>query len=373
MTDPWSAMAQSTANLPALGLGLIGMKERNADRDAQLALMREKADETIGLKRDQLATTEETAKQMALDREAKLPVHRQIAHPSEIAAPKIATEKTYGKAGMDALSSTFDMMNEISASSPTSTKGDVYVAVKSAWPALREDFIDRARKHLESGKLSETEQKRLSALYDQAVYDKTGDSFLDEGIFSNTARAMKMEEENTRTAQIAARGGIKGNWSEPYQMGGAWVQKNDATGEVRQAVSRPPVGISAEGSAAKHDSYANRLERQADNEAARETRTKFPTTPTITIGPDGKPTIAYPNNPEAQQFYLNRKKEIADAKLSRAVKQKALPKEYLSEDSVPKAYSSPYESAEAVKEAVKSGKITKEAGIKILRSDFGMK
>lgn len=32
----------------------------------------------------------------------------------------------------------------------------------------------------------------------------------------------------------------KGAWSEPYQMGGAFVQKNSKTGEIRQAVSRPP-------------------------------------------------------------------------------------------------------------------------------------
>ncbi|MCR4300736.1 MAG: hypothetical protein NUV51_03925 [Sulfuricaulis sp.] len=31
-------------------------------------------------------------------------------------------------------------------------------------------------------------------------------------------------------------------WGEPYQMGGAWVQKNSVTGEVRQAVGREPRG-----------------------------------------------------------------------------------------------------------------------------------
>ena len=33
----------------------------------------------------------------------------------------------------------------------------------------------------------------------------------------------------------------KGTWSEPYQLGGATVQKNSATGEIRTAVTRPPV------------------------------------------------------------------------------------------------------------------------------------
>lgn len=37
---------------------------------------------------------------------------------------------------------------------------------------------------------------------------------------------------------ISAPSAEKGNWGEPYQMGGAWVQKNDATGQVRQAVGR---------------------------------------------------------------------------------------------------------------------------------------
>ena len=31
-------------------------------------------------------------------------------------------------------------------------------------------------------------------------------------------------------------------WGEPYQMGGAWVQKNSVTGEIRQAVGREPKG-----------------------------------------------------------------------------------------------------------------------------------
>jgi hypothetical protein len=32
----------------------------------------------------------------------------------------------------------------------------------------------------------------------------------------------------------------KGTWSDPYQLGGATVQKNAKTGEIRTAVSRPP-------------------------------------------------------------------------------------------------------------------------------------
>ena len=32
----------------------------------------------------------------------------------------------------------------------------------------------------------------------------------------------------------------EGAWGDPYQMGGAWVQKNDTTGQVRQSVSREP-------------------------------------------------------------------------------------------------------------------------------------
>jgi len=33
----------------------------------------------------------------------------------------------------------------------------------------------------------------------------------------------------------------KEKWSEPYQMGGAWVQRNEDTGQIRQSVNRPPV------------------------------------------------------------------------------------------------------------------------------------
>lgn len=45
----------------------------------------------------------------------------------------------------------------------------------------------------------------------------------------------------------SAPGGVKelggpgeGTWSEPYNLGGAMVQKNEVTGQVRQAVNRPP-------------------------------------------------------------------------------------------------------------------------------------
>jgi hypothetical protein len=40
-------------------------------------------------------------------------------------------------------------------------------------------------------------------------------------------------------------------WSEPFQLGGATVQKNSATGEIRTAVSRPPVTHISTGSVKK--------------------------------------------------------------------------------------------------------------------------
>lgn len=35
----------------------------------------------------------------------------------------------------------------------------------------------------------------------------------------------------------------KGEWSDPYNLGGAMVQKNSVTGEIRTAVSRPSAGV----------------------------------------------------------------------------------------------------------------------------------
>lgn len=62
--------------------------------------------------------------------------------------------------------------------------------------------------------------------------------------------AEKFPEGHPAREQIAARIGIltsrpdkkdEGTWSEPYQIGGATVQKNSVTGQIRTAVARPPV------------------------------------------------------------------------------------------------------------------------------------
>src|SRR3990167_5104567 len=67
------------------------------------------------------------------------------------------------------------------------------------------------------------------------------------------ARMLKGDEDYTlapdatrmRGNQVIARGAPRtptqqGNWSQPYQMGGAWVQRNDTTGQIRQSVGREP-------------------------------------------------------------------------------------------------------------------------------------
>lgn len=55
-----------------------------------------------------------------------------------------------------------------------------------------------------------------------------GDVFLDP----NTMRPITTIPEAPKEVE---------QWSEPYMMGGAMVQKNEKTGQIRQAVARPPV------------------------------------------------------------------------------------------------------------------------------------
>lgn len=106
----------------------------------------------------------------------------------------------------------------------------------------------------------------------------------------------------------------------------------------------------------KNEKFVNALEKQADSEAAREARMKYNTQPTLQQGPDGKIVMSFPNSPEAHQFYLSRKKELTDKKITRAVEKKALPKEYKVEPTeVPKPQSAtPIDTEEGLRTYLKS-------------------
>jgi hypothetical protein len=201
MADAWTALAHSTSQLPALGMGMIGMRERNEDRDLTRGLMQER----LGMQ-EQAAQQAQVVHQAQLaNAEAKIPQHQKVMDPGMILQAQVATKKAYGDVGLKAFSPIFDTAKEIAGANEKSTFGDVYEAAKSAYPAQREQMMSTLEKELTSGKLSPVEQQKLQQVYDAVTYDKTGDRILGEGIFKNTATAMKMEQENSKAAILAEK------------------------------------------------------------------------------------------------------------------------------------------------------------------------
>lgn len=199
--NAWTGLSQSTAHLPALGMGMMQMKENQSNKDAALGL----AAERNALAQQHEARMEEQARLQTEAARANIPQHRKVFNPSLVPQVSVATEKQYGKHGLAAFQPMLDTVKEVGMANPESTFGDVYEAAKSAYPAHREEMMGSIEKALASGKLNPIEQKRLSALYDAIAYDKTGDRVLGEGVFKNTARSMKMEEENSKAALQAER------------------------------------------------------------------------------------------------------------------------------------------------------------------------
>jgi hypothetical protein len=201
MADGWTALANSTSQLPALGMGMVGLREKMADRETML-----------GIGQERLAMQQETARQNDLFRqqqlanaEAKIPQHQKVMDPGMILQAQVATKKAYGDAGLKAFAPVFDTAKEIAGANEKSTFGDVYESVRSAYPAQREQMIATLEKELTSGKLSPVEQKNIQQVYDAVMYDKTGERILGEGIFKNTASSLRMEQENSKAALEASR------------------------------------------------------------------------------------------------------------------------------------------------------------------------
>lgn len=87
----------------------------------------------------------------------------------------------------------------------------------------------------------------------------------------------------------------QGKWSDPYQMGGAWVQRNELTGQIRQSVGREP-------QVRVYNQPAPTLTEIVDpNDPNRMIRVVVPRGATGTVGVSGKePTVAKREEKEAQ-------------------------------------------------------------------------
>jgi hypothetical protein len=327
----WAALANSTSHLPALGMSMIGLRERNEDRDL-----------TRGLMEQRLGMQEETAKQTNLlhqgqlaAAEAKIPKDQQPFNPSMVDMAQAASVAKFGPTATKAMVPMMDKIKEVAATDPKSTFGDAYQAAISFYPTAREGIINDLSKQLASGKLTPDEQQKVSQLLDLAHYDKTGESFLGNGIFKNTAEAIKQREANSPAAiETLKQEGkpAKGEWSEPFNMGGAWVQQNNVTGQIHQAVGRAPVGEGDTAKLKKMDDKARQIEKDAAAEAKRQTLLKFNIQPSFTTDTEGKVQIAWPaNKPEVFQYYQDTQAKITGEKTKAAVKRGLLSKDYLPE------------------------------------------
>jgi len=130
-------------------------------------------------------------------------------------------------------------------------------------------------------------------------------------------------------------------WGEPYLHKGVLVQKSNK-GKIRQIVKEPTGSGSAElNNAIKMDRYYASLVGQAMNRASKEASLKYNLQPTIQIGPDGKPQYAFPNHPEAHNFFVSKVAELTNEAVKGAVKRGALTKDYLPAEAPPSPKANP--------------------------------
>lgn len=205
MADAWTALANSTAHLPGLGMGMLQLQGNREDRALGMQLRQDEANMRNEIAERTRATAQQQADIHAQQLAAQTPKYKQVMNPSMISSAEVATGKAFGKDGVDVMRPLFDMAREVAAADPGSTFGDNYAAVKSAWPSMREEVAANIQKKLESGKLNPDQYKKLSALYDSVMYDKDGSLVLDKGIYLNTKSSMDMEEANSLASREAMR------------------------------------------------------------------------------------------------------------------------------------------------------------------------
>jgi len=87
------------------------------------------------------------------------------------------------------------------------------------------------------------EQERMETAQLRDVMQATGgdvDKAIAALLKAGTPKSIELASKLKGLRPEAAK--VVDKWSEPYQIGGAWVQKNEATGQIRQAVPRESTG-----------------------------------------------------------------------------------------------------------------------------------
>jgi hypothetical protein len=193
----WAALANSTSHLPALGMSMIGLRERNEDRDL-----------TRGLMEQRLGMQEETAKQTNLlhqgqlaAAEAKIPKFQQPMDPTIVDMSKAASLNKWGPTITKIMDPFLEKIKGVAAESPHSTYGDALSAASSFYPEENERMIAEGSKLLASGKLAgTTEEKKVAEFVNFLHYDKEKQDFLNNGVFKTTAESIKEHQENSKSA-----------------------------------------------------------------------------------------------------------------------------------------------------------------------------
>jgi hypothetical protein len=280
--------------------------------------------------------------------EAKTPVHQKPFNPDELIMSQKAAMKAYGPEGGKAWQPLYDSIKDTVMSNPKSTKADAYKAALSQYPAIREEMMASLEKSLSSGKLNPLEEKQLRATYNAVSYDKTGEHVLGNGVFQNTARSMKMEEENSKAAIEALKQEGKSPKSIERTVDlGDKVEYIyfDGTREIKAKGKLPGSGEDSVAKVTKQEALARRIEKEAADQARKEAFVKFNIVPEFVQGADGSLAPKWPvGRPEVFQYYEAKKNELTKKNTSRAIKQGALSKDYMTEEpsgAVPKETPAP--------------------------------
>lgn len=208
-SDPYGNLASSINDLATnlirvrgqnlsqtLGEAQLGMEARRlgeAERQHNIASWGTETSQT-GIPTLQMRSVQ-TAEEQNRQKMAASP-HLAVFNPSDIDRVKIATAQKYGKTALETITPVFDMGAQIAAV-PNSTRKDAYVAIKSAWPELRQAILEKVNK-VDVTKLDPEEQKKFFAYKDAITYDETGENHLDKGFFANTKAGMDSEATANR-------------------------------------------------------------------------------------------------------------------------------------------------------------------------------
>lgn len=116
-----------------------------------------------------------------------------------------------------------------------------FMTTRAATQRARAEEADEARQRKREEGAEEAERQRQRRLGEALrTYSGSGDANALVGALSDVAPEEALDLATVLMRQRAQQEPDE-QWSEPYMLNGVLVQRNERTGQIRQAVSRPPV------------------------------------------------------------------------------------------------------------------------------------